>query len=270
MVIRRGGVFPRPELTRVRNSRRKQQKRVVKTIIVSIDSITPGIKRGIAPTTRNIIIDEIKHRTNLYFSDVHNLFGLYHNILKDKLNEQQNKICWEIREQLFSLESHIRRIKYLNYKITNPTSSAEVEPTIHNVYSTELWDSVELFYYRAHRLIKITSNLPELGKINAKGITMVRNWLIEHPEKSVNGSLDQSLSLGVRNGPVLKPSIVSTPSIAIYRDKGLLVNALELKKSLTTTLSIWISQNKAAIKQHVLKFGYPVRTRKMYLKLVES
>lgn len=220
-------------------------------------------------TTRNITIDEIKHPRRLYFNDAHNLFGLYHNILENRLDKQQNKICWEIREKLFNLDSHVRRIKYLNSKITNPISTSEEESIIHSVYSTELWDSVELFYYRAHRLIKIISALPELGKVNARGVTMVRNWLIEHSEKSSQGSLEQSISIGKKNGPILKPPILPSSKVS-YRDKGLLVNAFELRQSLSLVLNDWVAKNKSIISQHALTFGYPSSTRKMYLKIVEG
>jgi hypothetical protein len=110
-----------------------------------------------------------------------------------------------------------------------------------------------MFYFVAWRLLVVmrsTGDLawPGLPSPDAPGVTLVRNHLIEHPEK--HGRLfDRSATL-IKDGPVLKsarmvidPETGEAVSAPENVDRGLYVNARELHAALVQCLTPSTSGN---------------------------
>ena len=101
----------------------------------------------------------------------------------------------------------------------------------------------ESFYYLAFRFRQILTTphnhlpksypLPLLDNFEVVGIRDVRNHLLEHPEGQTSRRFSQNHYFGGTNGPQLK--IDSTTST--HTDKGLFVNAAELKQRLNASLT---------------------------------
>ena len=95
----------------------------------------------------------------------------------------------------------------------------------------KLWDQLtfftESFYYHAFRCGKCVEQLPGLSSFKYQGIILVRNHLIEHPEKQKHSNiLSGSIRLGQDTGPVLKNSRLEWED-KIFQDNGLNHNAGE-------------------------------------------
>ena len=66
---------------------------------------------------------------------------------------------------------------------------------------------LENYYYQAHRVLKLVQTLPGLKKFKCHEITMVRNKLVEHPNKTTGefpNSEPYSFGYGT-NGPFIRP-----------------------------------------------------------------
>jgi len=100
----------------------------------------------------------------------------------------------------------------------------------------KLWNQLtfftESFYHQAFRCGKCIEKLPGLGlfKHKYKGITFVRNHLVEHPRV-----LSRSIMLGDDTGPVLKNSRLEWES-ETAQDEGMNHNALEFIDNLIILL----------------------------------
>jgi hypothetical protein len=96
----------------------------------------------------------------------------------------------------------------------------------------------EMFYFVAWRLVEVLNRsgplqFPRLGPIEAHGVRVVRNELIEHPEKT---SEEFRRGVSIRDvGPTLKP--YSENRI----DRGLFINAQELHDQLANRLQAALS-----------------------------
>lgn len=104
----------------------------------------------------------------------------------------------------------------------------------------ELRVLLESFYYTAHRIKDIIEDhkhdLPGLHKFKAKGVTDVRNHLVEHPGKVKDkGVLVSSFAAGGPTGPQLKPLKWSLDSRGVL-DQGLHQNAKEFDEALRASL----------------------------------
>lgn len=114
------------------------------------------------------------------------------------------------------------------------------------------WDEVklftEMFYFIAWRLVRVVTarrafSFPGIHGIRAKGVTRVRNQLLEHPEhRGEKGKYQQWLTL-TSDRPVLKSNtmIIRSDSGRVdpdegSLDRGLFVNAVELHDELVATL----------------------------------
>lgn len=108
----------------------------------------------------------------------------------------------------------------------------EVDKTIYRM--TEIGDELEFlteaFYLFAFRLREIIKLLPELKNFECEGVRDVRNHLLVHPERKDSEVFIQSFGHGGSQGPVIK-ALRYSDQVNISPDKGLFVNAAELKKT---------------------------------------
>lgn len=114
----------------------------------------------------------------------------------------------------------------------------------------QAWDEVRLFtetfYLIAWRLVDILTRrgalaFPGFSKLDARGVTLVRNHLLQHPEK--HGEIFQQHLMVTDAGPVLKGVAVVVRSATgrtepdgASIDRGLFVNAKELHDELRECL----------------------------------
>lgn len=107
----------------------------------------------------------------------------------------------------------------------------------------ELRVLLESFYYTAHRIKDILQDhkrdLPGLLRFESKGVTDVRNRLVEHPGKD-NGVLVSSFAAGGPTGPQLKPLKWSLDDRGVL-DQGLHQNAKEFDDALRASLKCALS-----------------------------
>jgi hypothetical protein len=122
-----------------------------------------------------------------------------------------------------------------------------------------IWIFTETFYFSAWRMVEVLNNpepclFPGLGRVKAPAIIIVRNHLIQHPEK-VKGGQDlyryQGLVL-TSSGPVLRSRsvVLRFESRRIDpspddKDQGLFAAAEELRVELERRFSTAISRAKA-------------------------
>ncbi|HEY2281630.1 MAG TPA: hypothetical protein VGI00_24995 [Streptosporangiaceae bacterium] len=120
------------------------------------------------------------------------------------------------------------------------------------------WDDVEIFteafYFCAWRMIEVLNgsgpySFPKLHKVKANAVTIVRNHLIQHPEKVKEG---QNFTLGLvvlDSGPVLRSlgavahgDTGQIDPLPESKDQGLFVAADELRADLLSCLDQALSQ----------------------------
>ena len=105
---------------------------------------------------------------------------------------------------------------------------------------------LEQFYASSHRAMDLINDslgeLPGLTKVRAKGITLVRNHLIEHTRKK-GGQPVYAYSLSV-SGPRLRPVSWSKNEPA-SKDEGLWSNADEFESSLNKSFKAGIEHYDA-------------------------
>jgi len=90
------------------------------------------------------------------------------------------------------------------------------EPSAEAPVRRELETTVEAYYNSAHRVLKLLATVPSLTKISCRQVTIVRNKLVEHPDK---GSI-YSFGYG-SSGPRIKP--LQTRPVK-WTDEGLVPN----------------------------------------------
>lgn len=127
-------------------------------------------------------------------------------------------------------------------------SSEELREFVHAWSEIRLF--TEVFYFVAWRLREILNSpparaFPGLGKLDAKGVRDVRNFLIEHPERGWPSPNYSQTLIVTDDGPTLKTSeflvrgatgrVTATETSL---DRGLYVNAEELRAELETGLTV--------------------------------
>jgi hypothetical protein len=97
----------------------------------------------------------------------------------------------------------------------------------------ELESTIEIFYYSAHRVLKLLQTIPGLKKLSCREITIVRNKLVEH------APLGSFYSFGCGStGPRIKP-IYKNP--IEWNDEGLVPNTRSFLKSIETGIKRLLS-----------------------------
>lgn len=189
----------------------------------------------------------------------------FHLYSKKQSTKRAEHLLQEIRGRLRQLQSLYTRIENLvavvapdirtvNEKgqgktiihMFSDSTPPEKDPlrlaTLKSKPHDDLRCDVEYFYYCAHRIQDIISDskndLPGLIRFKAKGVTMVRNNLVEHPARK-NGVIVYSYIVGL-SGPKLRPLRWSLDEPGA-KDPGLWVNAAEFEKLLNESLEAGIS-----------------------------
>lgn len=90
------------------------------------------------------------------------------------------------------------------------------------------------FYRIAHRISHITESLPSLDGFKAKDIRIIRNHLIEHPEKKDSGVTYDSFSYSKNEGPYVKGLRIGQKTN--HMDKGFKINNEEFVSELERAL----------------------------------
>jgi len=102
----------------------------------------------------------------------------------------------------------------------------------------------EAYYYHAHRLLSCLQRLPGLETVKCREIEIVRNQLLEHPEKKDSQVLLPTFAYTREAGPVIKGTR-STSQAAIHPDSGFIPNSRVLAETLIIALSTAITRIKA-------------------------
>ena len=180
-----------------------------------------------------------------FFKATIKLFEDYRSkMIKEKPKSYNSNLSNEVHHRLKQLSFIYEKVRYYDRKIVSPIENLLVQ----EVQQTAIKDIlkrkrfleegivfVETFYFFAWRIISITKHykepLPYLKglKEKAKGITKVRNCLIEHPEKQKEKIYMYSYGWdNVERGPILKFARPLGQSFEI-RDDGFWKNAKEFK-----------------------------------------
>lgn len=102
----------------------------------------------------------------------------------------------------------------------------------------------ELFYYVAHRFCTCLALLPELRGFQCKEVAVVRNHLLEHPEKPHSGVLLPAFGYRSDVGPVIKGMRYSHQS-ELHPDAGFIPNCRALLHAAETALKATLSSMSA-------------------------
>lgn len=100
----------------------------------------------------------------------------------------------------------------------------------------DLQTMTESFYYFAHRALKVFRQVPQLRNIEAKGITFVRNKLLDHSDGSDSGVLEVTFMIFPWTGPVIKGARAAGTA-HIFPDDGLWANVNEFSEALISLLT---------------------------------
>ena len=203
------------------------------------------------------------------FENVSALFARYsHGLGKDpKFNRD---LAAEVSERLNQLEYLVAHARELEEILTGPIKRIQAEyrgrledakargidpqnvpPPQVSAFMTpqiiqrdqriqfELRLFTEAFYYFAGRIRTIFHNkafpMPGMTRFDCRGVTIVRNKLLEHSEGRDAQVSMQSFACGGPQGPVLK-AMRYTGQEDIFPDKGLYVNAAEFVAELEELL----------------------------------
>ncbi len=158
-------------------------------------------------------------------------------------HERYMELSW--REFDGDLNAYKEKIRAAGGSIIKPKSEERIQM---DKLALEIELFTESFYYLAHRIKIILINkffpFPGLGsfKNKCKGVNLVRNKLIEHPEKE-SKILVQNFGLGGELGPTLKPDRPEGQENQIFPDAGLKANTLEFKDNLEKLLNSVLAQD---------------------------
>lgn len=149
----------------------------------------------------------------------------------------------EIRDKLVQLNFLLKGAYVLNEEFWQINRALETSPEEYHKqefirFSLELY--TESFYYFAHRLQTLLKNgeglLPFIeGYKPARGARMVRNQLLEHPERADSGGSDRRWALSSRDGPQVK-AVRRIDQPRHHKDAGLFPNAVELEARVSEAL----------------------------------
>ncbi len=94
----------------------------------------------------------------------------------------------------------------------------------------DMEDKLEMYYYNAHRVITLKKRTKSFPTVSCLPMTIVRNHLVEHPDRH-----ESSYTFGVSTqGPQVKP--VKRSGTEEPRDLGLVPNTREFVKSIADKL----------------------------------
>jgi hypothetical protein len=207
---------------------REDWKNYLTQVSGSWDQSDPRHNLGMEITTRLRQLDLVIRRLKDAIRDV-----------TPEPGETRRNLAWAMSNRERLARGEISGEEYVAGFITTYRTAQEL---------TDAWDSVqiftEMFYFTAWRVVEVlnrkgTYQFPGLGKINAPEITIVRNHLIEHPEKVkdnpdfTNGLVIHSSGPVLRSlGGVIRGDREGTYPLSESKDQGLYVAGEELEKEL--------------------------------------
>lgn len=97
-----------------------------------------------------------------------------------------------------------------------PEHSGQDENVQRETQEMKMEALLEDYYQNAHKVLKLVKTLPGLRNVRCQEITMVRNWLVEHPKRGDVYSFGYGTS-----GPVVRPIQKSARQ---WNDSGLVPN----------------------------------------------
>lgn len=176
-----------------------------------------------------------------FFDSTIKLFENYRSkMVKEKLVGYNSNLSNEVHARLNQISFICEKILYYEKNVTCPTSPKENRRKL-----TRLFDEgivfAEAFYFFVWRIICIASDktepLPGLKglKKKAKGVVIVRNCFIEHPENTKEKIFMISYGWDKENGPKLKVARPAGQTFTI-KDRGFWINAQEFKDCLEDLL----------------------------------
>jgi len=143
----------------------------------------------------------------------------------------------EILERLGQLDFIVRRVRQIGPQYLGDGTTRDLELEVRTL--------TEMFYYIAARIQTVLSNkhLPELHTFSCPSVTLVRNKLIEHPEKGDSGVVMQSFGWGEELGPVIKAGRRPDQTDR-FPDRGLFINAEDFRVRLEAVLTRALKASK--------------------------
>ena len=177
---------------------------------------------------------QIMKKQNFFDSTI-KLFEDYRsNMIKEKVNGYNSNLSNEVHIRLWQLSFICEKVLHYEEIVTIPPSSKK-----DLCEQTRLFDEcivfVEAFYFFAWRIITITDHytkpLPGIRglKDKAKGVVLIRNNFIEHPENTEEKIFMLSYGWGAGKGPQLK--VARSPGQTFEKkDCGFWINAQEFKE----------------------------------------
>lgn len=181
-----------------------------------------------------------------FFDWTSKLFKDYRSkMIREKVQGYNSNLSNEVYHRLWQLSFICEKIWQYEQKLTKESWTKE-NWREHARLLDEGMVFVEAFYFFAWRVIWIASKtkvLPGLEglKKKDKGVTLVRNALIEHPETTEEKIFTLSYGWGGKRGPTLKDARPVGQTFEIS-DAGLWVNAQEFKDGLEGLLQDAIKQ----------------------------
>ena len=181
-----------------------------------------------------------------FFDSTTKLFKDYQSkMIREKVKGYDSNLSNEVHLRLWQLTFICEKIRYYEENVIKCPRTNLRE---HRRFIDEGMVFAEAFYFFAWRIIWIASKtklLPGLEglKEKAKGVTLVRNSLIEHPETTKEKLFMVSYAWGGKEGPTLKIARSAGQTFEI-RDCGLWINAQEFKDGLEELLQKAMEKNK--------------------------
>jgi len=139
----------------------------------------------------------------------------------------------EVCQRFVRLDKILNEVQHWQDVGTQRSPPIPIEAKIAAIDEAQFF--TETFYYFAHRALKIVIGLPSLEKVKARGVTIIRNKLLEHPEGQDSRTFTPSFRLGPPCGPVLK-GLRESFELGGHGDPGLFSNADEFIASLDNQL----------------------------------
>lgn len=176
-----------------------------------------------------------KMKQQRFFDSTIRLFEDYRSkMIREKAAGYDSNLSNEVHHRLRQLSFICEKVLYYEQIVTTP-----LVPKKERSKFTRLFDEgivfAEAFYFFAWRIICIAINktkpLPGLERLKkkAKGVVLVRNCLIEHPEKQKEKIFMVSYGWGKKDGPKLKVARPAGQTFEI-NDRGFWINAEEFKE----------------------------------------
>jgi hypothetical protein len=147
--------------------------------------------------------------------------------------------AYERVKQLHFLLQRVARLQREARLLWRPEYSRQVDSPVSRLYF-EISIDVEAFYYFAWRLVCILTSkahpFPGFRRLDAPGINMLRNKLLEHPEQRDSMIFNRSWGYSEWDGPTFKTARAQGGE-GKFIDAGLYNNALELKAAIERVLA---------------------------------